>query len=426
MTLIDINKWQEIFSTIKQNKLRTLLTAFGVGWGILLLIILIGAGNGLRNGVMSNFGNQAVNSGFMWAERTSVPYAGYPRDRRWSIHNKDINKLKKGIKEIDIISPQIHGGGYRNNTMVERKDKEGAYTIQGIYSQEMLISPRNIMYGRYINKLDNDNQRKVMVIGKQVYQDLYEKDENPIGTYMPLNDILVKVVGVMSSLDQGRQAIEDNQGIYMPFTTVQKIYNYGQHVHAIGYIAKQGVSIETIEKKCRQILGRIHHISPDDERAFGSWNRQEWYKKMAGLFVGINTLLWVVGIGTLIAGIIGVSNIMLFIIKERTREIGIQRAIGATPGKIISHIISESLFITTVAGYLGLFVGVLIIEGISKMLAQSGGGEGGGESMFKNPEVDLSIALISLAILIVSGIIAGFIPARKALKVRPIEAIRTE
>ena len=423
--IIDINKWQEIISTIKQNKLRTLLTAFGVGWGILLLVILIGAGNGLRNGVMSNFRNQAVNSGFMWSNHTTIPYGGYPRDRYWQITNHDVEILREAVKEIDILSPQIHGGGYRYNNVVKRKDKEGAYVVEGIFPQQLTIFPRSILHGRYINKLDNDYYRKVMVIGKQVYDDLYEKDENPIGTYLKFKGMLVKVIGVVSSLDQGRQAIQDNQLIYMPFTTVQKLFNYGNVVHAIGYTTDEGVPVEVIEKKCMRVLAGIHKISPKDERAFGKWNREEWYNKMAGMFNGINILLWIVGIGTLIAGIIGVSNIMLFIIKERTSEIGIQRAIGATPGKIISHIISESLLITTLAGYFGLFIGVVIIEGINNMLARSGGGEGG-ETMFQNPEIDLKIALVSLAILIISGIIAGFIPARKALKVRPIEAIRTE
>lgn len=422
--MFDLDRWQEIMSALKKNKMRTFLTAFGVFWGIFMLVIMLGAGNGLKNGVTGDFGDFATNSVFMWTRNTTMPYKGLPRGRHYNFKRDDIEALRREVPEIEIISPRTQGGGLQNGNNVVRGTKSGAFSIMGDYPEWNEIDPVTITGGRFLNQADIKERRKVAVIGKKVQDILFTNGENPIGQYIELQGIYFQVVGTFKPLNSGVNFGGDKeQTIYIPLTTFQRIYNWGDIIGWFAFTSKDGIPASVVEEKASSVLRRRHLVSPDDKQAIGSFNMEKEYNQMTGLFAGINGLIWIVGVGTLLAGVIGISNIMLVIVKERTKEIGIQRAIGASPAKIISQIITESVFLTTFAGYFGLVVSVAILEGISKMLASGSAGE---RSMFQNPGIDFNMAIMALIILVISGAIAGLIPARKAVKIKPIDALRYE
>ena len=422
--MFDRDRWQEIFHTLKKNKLRTFMTAFGVFWGIFMLIIMLGSGNGLENGVSSGMGNFATNSVFVWAQQTTIPYKGFPRGRRFNFRNSDIQALKDNIPEIKYIAPKIRGwssGDGSNNTV--RNYKTGAFSINGEYPDWNKIDPMDILEGRFINDFDIEEKRKVAVIGTRVKEILFEEDEDPIGEYIQIQGIYFKVIGVFKPLNtQINFGGEKEQSIYIPLSTLQKTYNYGDIVGWFSITSKDNFSAKQVEEKVLTYMARRHDIHPDDSEAFGHFNLEEEFKQMKGLFTGISGLIWIVGIGTLIAGVIGISNIMLVIVKERTKEIGIQRALGATPINVMSSIITESVLLTSFAGYLGLVIGVGLVEGINYALTNFGAES----EMFKNPEVDFQIAVTALGILIFAGALAGLIPARRAVRIKPIDALRDE
>ncbi len=420
--MFDTDKWQEIFYSLKQNKLRSFLTAFGVFWGIFMLIVMLGSGNGLQNGVTQGFGDFATNSVFIWTQRTTVEYKGFPKGRFFNYDNADIIAIQKNIKDIRYLAPRLRAGGFGGGDNVIRGLNTGAFQINGDFPDINLIDPVNIDDGRFINDIDIEQKRKVVVIGNRVKESLFEPDENPIGEYIRIQGVYFKVVGVFSSRKSGERGDGDNQGIYMPFTTLQKTYNYGDIVGVFAITAFDNVSVSKVEEETIKLLKQRHLIAPEDDQAIGHFNVEKEFKQMKGVFMGIDGLIWLVGIGTLLAGVIGVSNIMLVIVKERTKEIGIQRAIGATPFKIMSQIITESVFITAFAGYIGLVFGVGVIELVSFALLKSGADS----NMFRNPEVNFQVAVTALLILIISGAIAGFIPAKRAVSIKPIDALRSE
>jgi putative ABC transport system permease protein len=420
--MIDLDKWKEIIITLKQNKVRTFFTAFGVFWGIFMLIIMLGSGNGLQNAVYDNMGDFATNSCFMWTRQTTISYKGFPRGRFYRFNNGDTEALLQNIPELKDLSPRLQGFGGDGANNAVRNEKTGAFTIFGDYPAWNRIDPIKVTSGRFINELDVKNRRKVVAIGKRVVEVLFDADEDPLNQYIKINGVYFKVVGVFKSKKNGQQAEREEQNIHMPFTTLQRIYNFGEDVGWYSMAAQDDVPVDIVEEKARAILKVRHSISPDDDRAIGGFNVAKEFKKMRGLFVGINGLIWIVGIGTLMAGVIGVSNIMLVIVKERTKEIGIQRALGATPMKVIIQIINEALFLTSIAGSLGLVAGFWLIELINFGLKSSGSN---GE-MFKNPEVDFRIAISALIILMISGVFAGLIPAKRAVSIKPIDALRTE
>jgi putative ABC transport system permease protein len=420
--MFDSDKWQEIFYSLKQNKLRSFLTAFGVFWGIFMLIVMLGSGNGLQNGVTQGFGDFATNSVFIWTQRTTVEYKGFPKGRFFSYDNDDIIAIQKNIKNIRYLAPRLQAGGRGAGDNVIRGLNSGAFQIMGDFPDMNLIDPVNIDEGRFINDIDIEQRRKIVVIGTRVKEALFEPDENPMGEYIRIQGVYFKVAGVYSSKKSGEQGDRENQGIYMPFTTLQKTYNYGDIVGVFAITAYDNVSVSTVEEETIKLLKQRHLIAPEDDQAIGHFNVEKEFKQMKGVFMGIDGLIWLVGIGTLLAGVIGVSNIMLVIVKERTKEIGIQRAIGATPFKIMSQIITESVFITGFAGYIGLVIGVGIIELVNFALIQSGTDS----NMFRNPEVNFQVAVTALIILVISGAIAGFIPAKRAVSIKPIDALRTE
>jgi putative ABC transport system permease protein len=422
MRIFDPDSWQEIFSTLKKNKLRTFFTAFGVFWGIFMLIIMLGSGTGLRNGVNSGFGDMATNSMFMWTQRTSEPYKGFPRGRFFNFNNTDTQALIDNIPEIEYIAPRIQGFNRNGDNNVVRGERTGGFRIQGDYPDYNLIDPVEMISGRFINDLDIEYKRKNVVIGEQVYHEMFAAGEDPIGQYLRISGVYFKVVGMFRSKKTDRQAEFENQQVCMPFTTLQLTYNYGDVVGWYAITAEPDVSVSVIEDRAKDLLKKRHSIAPTDQRAIGSANVEEEYRKMTNLFRGINGLIWIVGIGTLLAGIVGVSNIMMIIVKERTQEIGIQRAIGATPAAIITQVILESVMLTAMAGYVGLVIGVGIIEAVNYALVQAQASS----NMFTNPSVDFNVAIKALVVLVVSGAFAGLIPARRAVSIKPIDALRDE
>jgi putative ABC transport system permease protein len=422
--MFDLDKWQEIFAALKKNKMRTFLTAFGVFWGIFMLIIMLGSGRGLQNAVFEGMKDFATNSVFLWTQPTTEPFAGFPRGRRFNFRNDDIEALRKNIPELDVIAPRLQArGGSSATDNVVRGIKTGSFTINGDYPEWNLIDPVKILSGRFLNNLDLNHKRKVAVIGDMVKDILFDADEDPIGKYIRINGVYFQVVGVFSPLNSNIGFGGDKaQSIYIPFTTLQQTYNYGDMVGWFAMTAKDDIPASVIDEKAKELLKRRHKINPADNQAVTGVNLDEEFKKVSGLFLGIDVLIWIVGIGTLLAGVIGISNIMLIVVKERTKEIGIQRALGATPRKIISQIITESVFLTTVAGYFGLSIAVFLLEMINKALMASGGEN----QAFRNPGVDFNIAVTALIILIVAGAVAGLIPANRAVKIKPIDALRDE
>jgi len=420
--MFDLDRWQEIYHVLSKNKLRTFLTAFGVFWGIFMLVIMMGSGIGLENGVMQNLGDMATNSVFIWAEQTTIPYKGFPRGRRFNYENDDIKALQDGIPEIKYLAPRTNVGGYNGSSNVVRGLKTGTFPIFGDYPVFNFIDPVNMVKGRFLDDLDIREKRKVVVIGERVVNLLFQKDEDPMHKYIQINGVFFQVVGVFTSKRSGEAAARDNERIHMPFTTLQRTFNYGNLIGFFNITSRDGIPVSQVEEKAMNILKARHSVSPRDDRAIGHFNLEVEYKKMKGLFLGISVLVWIVGTGTLLAGIIGVSNIMLVVVKERTKEIGIQRALGATPFKVISQIITESIVLTTFAGYFGLVIGVGLLELINYTLDKSGANT----EMFVHPGVDFRVAVTALTILVFSGALAGFIPAKRAVSVKPIDALRYE
>jgi putative ABC transport system permease protein len=423
MSIVDYDKWQEIVIVLKKNKLRTFFTAFGVFWGVFLLVVMMGSGNGLRNSALDGFGNMATNSFFMWSQRTTMPYQGFQRGRYYNFKNDDTEAIRQNVPEVDKVAPRLQAGGYRGSSNnIIRGDRTGSFSVVGDTPEVWDIMPLNVSDGRLLNIMDLEEMRKVIVIGDRVYQEMFKKDENPIGEYLRIQGVYFKVVGVVKSKQKGFQAEEDEKTIHMPLSTLQQTYNLGDIVGWYSITAKKGIPASEVEQKTKDYLKTRHHIHPEDNRAIGSWNMENEYNKFSNLFMGITILVWIVGSGTLFAGVVGVSNIMLIVVKERTKEIGIQRAIGAPPSAIMSQIIIESVFLTTLAGYIGLVVGVGLLELVNYFMVHSGVES----DMFHNPEIDFNMAMLSLGILVLSGILAGLIPARRAISIKPIDALRDE
>lgn len=422
--MFDIDRWKEIMSALRKNKLRSFLTAFGVFWGIFMLIVMAGAGKGLENGITQGVGQIATNSFFMWTNRTSEPYKGLRRGRWWNFENEDVEFIRKYVAEADIVSPRLFaGGGGGNNTI--RGERAASFYIKGDYPEWNNIDPAEVIKGRWLNNVDIMQRRKVCVVGEKVIENLFEKGEEPIGEYIKVNGVYYQIVGVIKPISNINMNGRSEESIFMPFSTMQVAYNYGNHVHVMGITAKPGYSASEVEEKVLAIMKERHKIAPTDVQAISHINLEKQFKQFSSLFAGIKILTWIVGIGTLLAGVIGVSNIMLVIIKERTQEIGVMRAIGATPNKVIAQIIMESVFLTTLAGYIGLFVGILLLEGFNYAL-QMAEASGSSEIFIRNPGINLSVAVACLMVLIVSGAIAGYVPAKRAVSIKPIDALRAE
>lgn len=411
--MFDLDKWQEIFSTIEKNKLRTFLTGFSVAWGIFMLIILQGSGIGLQNGISNEFRSSATNAIWMWNGQTSKPHAGMQPGRSIQMTNEDYEYLSKTVSGVELISAryQIWSG----NT-VSYKNEFGSYSIRGIHPDYGIVEKLTVVEGRFINDMDQTEVRKSVVISTKVKEALFKNDEAALGKYIHVNGIPFQVVGVFND-DDGR---DDNmQLVYVALSAAQRVFGAGRNVQ--GIVVTVGDANEEqakmIESDIKSKLAARHHFDTTDERAMFFWNSIEDFQKFKKLFASISMFIWVIGIGTIIAGVVGVSNIMMIVVKDRTKEIGIRKALGATPGSIVSLVMQEAILITGFAGYIGLVLGVGLLELISKNIDTP---------FFKQPEVNIQIAVGATILLIVAGALAGLIPARRAASIRPIEALRDE
>ncbi|MFL9830407.1 ABC transporter permease [Flavobacterium sp. ST-87] len=417
------DNWEEILQALTANVFRTILTAFGVFWGVFILVILLAAGNGLENGVKKGFDGIATNTMFMWSQTTSKAYKGLPKVRRYDFRNSDVQSLKQALPDLLYVSPRNQLGNFNGTNNVVRGTKTAAFTIYGDYPELIKQQPMDIVQGRFINQQDINEKRKTAVIGKGVIAALYAKEEEVIGTYIKINGINFMVTGVYKSKQQGGNAEEEQKNIFIPFTTFQQAFNYGDKVGWMALTAKDEVSITKLKPRILELIKNLHSINPKDDRAVGNFDLYEEFNKVQSLFTILKIIAYFVGTLVLLSGVIGISNIMLIVVKERTKEIGIRRALGATPGAIRSQILTESIFLTIISGMLGIAVatGVIMLLNVflDSMPPES-------NMMFANPSVDLRVVFIALLILVGSGLLAGLIPAQTAINVKPVDALRTE
>ncbi|MDO5524325.1 MAG: ABC transporter permease [Bacteroidia bacterium] len=413
----DLDRWYEIWVTITHNKSRSFLTAFGVFWGMFMLVLMVGAGNALNEGISSQVEGFASNSCFFWTQNTSEPYKGFRKGRRWNMLNSDVEIIRQKVPELHYISPMLFGGSGDRN--VVRGEKGGSYQVKGCYPEYDLIEKSRIISGRYINDIDIAENRKVCIIGERIYEVLFQTGEDAIGKLVKVNGIYFQVIGVAQKMSNASIGGSTDESVILPFSTMQKAFNQGNVIHFLGATSRPGVKVKVMEDKISETLKSIHQISPDDNEAVGSVNIEDQFTMFNYLFLGINGLIWIVGLGTLLAGAIGVSNIMLVTVRERTKEIGIRRALGATPGNIIGQILTESVVLTVLAGIGGIVLGVGLLSAVGIALSQS-------DQFFKDPQIGFGMATGALVILLMVGTFAGFIPAQRAMMIKPIEAIREE
>ncbi len=411
MIIFERDSWQEIFETMSKNKLRTFLTAFSVAWGIFILVILSGAGNGLKNGAQSQFGNDAQNSIWIEADHTSLAWNGLKPNREIILTNEDYKSIRNTFSEIDMASAVHKGWGSKP---LSYKKEHAGFTVRPVMPDHRDLEKAKLIKGRFINSSDIKSYAKVCCIGKPVQEALFKKEE-PLGKFIDVENSKYMVVGVFK--DQGNG---DNNRIYIPITTAQRAWNGKTNVNTI-WVSTGTASLqrsEEITNEIRQMMAKKHNFNPADKNALGVYNNNAEYVRVMNMLDGIKIFVSIIGVFTLFAGIVGVSNIMMIIVKERTKEIGIRKALGATPASIVGQIMMESIFITGAAGYTGLVVGVGLIELIKSIGIDS--------EFFKNPDVDFKMAIFSVILLIVSGAFAGLIPSLRASRIEPVVALRED
>lgn len=415
------DKWNEVLESITSNLFRTILTAFGVFWGIFILVILLAAGKGLENGVTKNFSGLATNSMFMWAQTASKPYNGLPKGRRYNFKLDDVESIKSEVQGLRYVSPRNQLGGFGGANNVVRGLKSGGFNVYGDYPDIINQEPTTILSGRFINQNDIDQKRKVAVIGEGVVKELYELDEEVLGSYVKIQGVNFMVIGTFKRKGfGGGDSEEEQKQIYIPFTSFSQAFNQGFNVGWMAITAEDQYSITELKGQVFDVIKKKHSIHPEDDRAIGNFDLFEQFNKINGLFDVLSIISFAVGFLILLSGVIGISNIMLIVVKERTNEIGVRRALGATPWQIRGQILFESVFLTIIAGMAGIVFATLILYGVNSFLPEDG------DIMFANPSVDLGTVVIALTVLIISGLLAGLIPAQNAIKIRPVDALRTE
>jgi putative ABC transport system permease protein len=415
------DRWNEILEALNANRFRTLMTAFGVFWGIMILVLLLALTNGLKNGVTKDFGDFATNSIFMWSQSTSMSYKGLPKGRRYNFKIQDVSILKEKVPALKYVSPRNQLGGYRGANNVTRKDKTGAFSVSGDYPEFIYQQPMDIIQGRFLSYSDIKDKRKVAVIGADVVKSLYDRGEDPLESYIKINGVNFMVIGVFKKSNSNGDDEEDANTIFVPFTTFSQVFNYGDNVSWMAITAKDNKTITDIKPEIFSIIRKQHTVHPDDKRAIGNFDLAEQFNKINGLFNILTFVGFFVGTLVLLSGSIGISNIMLIVVKERTKEIGIRRALGATPLNIRIQILQESLLLTIFSGMAGISFASGVIWLMNSIIDNIGPVEN-----FANPAVNIKVILIALFILIVFGVLAGLIPAIRATRMKPVDALRTE
>ncbi|WP_299109317.1 ABC transporter permease [uncultured Winogradskyella sp.] len=415
------DRWDEILEALNANKFRTLLTAFGVFWGITILVLLLALTNGLKNGVTADFGDFATNSMFMWTQGTSKPYKGLPKGRYFNYKIDDVAALKSQIPNLKYVSPRNQLGGYNGANNVVRGTKTGAFEIYGDYPEYIKQQPMDILQGRFISYSDINSKRKVCVVGTGVVKGLYDKNEDVLGTYIKVNGVNFLVVGTFKMSNSQGDDEQDANTIYIPFTTFSQAFNRGDRVGWMAITAVDDVSITSLKHQIFELMKSKHTVHPEDDRAIGHFDLSEQFERVSGLFSILTFVGYFVGALVLMSGIIGISNIMLIVVKERTKEIGVRRALGASPWTIKSQILQESLILTILSGMVGISFAAFVIWIMNTILDSVGPVQN-----FANPSVSMSVVFTALIILVVSGLLAGLIPANSATKMKPVDALRID
>ena len=410
--MFDIDKWQEIFSTIQKNKLRTILTGFSVSWGIFILVVLLGSGNGLENGIRKDFAGDATNSIWIYQGQTSVASNGMQSGRQIQFTNEDYDLTKQMVQRADHITSRA---GIRGNGIISYKNQYGQFDIDCVHPDNIYLEQADIIEGRFLNEFDIRHKNKAIAISTIVRDELF-KHEPALGKFVKVSGVPFEVVGVFKTVSD-----RENRRVYLPVSTAQMIFNGSNKIYSVAFTTGDMTEAESkkTEDMLRASFASRHKFNVDDKRAIWIRNNLEGYTRFMGLFSGIRLFVWIIGIFTIIAGIVAVSNIMIIVVKERTKEIGIRKAIGATPASIIGLIIMESILITGIAGYLGLVAGIGLLELLSPVFNSP-------DSYFLNPSVDFGVAVKATIVLVMAGTLAGLIPARRAASIRPIEALRDE
>ncbi len=413
----DLDTWQEIWGTLKRNRLRAVLTASGVFWGLFMLILLLGLGRGLERGALA-LSELAPRAVYVWGQRTGLPYRGLQPGRYVRFEDEDVARLR-AVPGVEFVAARLRFGGWRDNATVSHAGKTGAVNVLGDMPDYARIEPLGIDRGRFLNHPDVVEARKVAVIGTKARGVLFA-EENPIGQWIEVNGVHFVVVGEIHSDKAGDDGDRINNTVFIPFPTFQDAYNQKNRVGWFTLGLREGAHSAEVVREVRRVLSERHRLNPLDEQALGSFDAAEKYEKIHALFAGIRTFVWFVGTLTLFSGVLGVSNILLIIVKERTREIGVRKALGATPGSIVRLVVQESMALTTLAGYTGLVAGVAALEGIARLVEHLDG------APLRSPEVDFKAALVAAGVLVVAGAVAGIVPARHAARVPPVEALRAE
>ena len=410
---IDIDTCEEILITITRNKTRSLLTAFGVFWGIFMLVALIGGGQGMQEELKSQFEGFATNSGFIAAQKTSEAYKGFRKGRWWDLEMEDVDRVRN-VDGVALATPSIALWGQ----VAVYGDNKYDCSVKGLYPEYEQIEHQEMTYGRFINDVDIKESR-VCVIGKRVYESLFKPGEDPCGKYVRVNGIYYRVIGMCSSEGNVNIQGQASEAITLPFSTMQQTYNLGKKLHVVCFIMKPGVKVKDVQPEVERLVKAAHYIAPDDKQAVMLLNAEAMFSMMDNLMIGVRFLIWMVGLGTLFAGAIGVSNIMMVTVKERTTEIGIRRAIGARPKDILQQILSESMVLTTIAGMAGISFAVFVLQILEKAANDPG-------VIKTHYQVSFGLAIGTCILLIALGVLAGLAPAYRAMAIKPIEAIRDE
>ena len=419
--MLQKERWDEILEALNANRFRTIMTAFGVFWGIFILVILLALTNGLKNGVQADFGDFATNTIFMWTQSTSMPYQGFTKGRYFNFRQSDVALLKEKFPELRFVSPRNQLGGFRGSNNVTRGDKTGAFNSYGDNPEYIKQEPLDVLKGRFLSYSDIQDARKVAVVGTDVIKSLFDIGEEPIGSYIKINGINFMVIGVVKKTSSQGDNQEDANTIYIPFSTFGKAFNYGDIVGWMAITAIDEVPITQIKPEIMKEMRAAHKVHPDDERAIGHFDLAEQFQKITGLFSILSFVGYFVGALVLMSGVIGISNIMLIVVKERTKEIGIRRALGATPREIRGQVLQESMFLTLISGMAGISFAAGLIWVMNTLLDAAGSVEN-----FANPSVSVGVIFIALTILVISGLLAGMIPATRATQMKPVDALRMD
>ena len=415
---IDIDSYREILDTLTRNKSRSFLTGFGVFWGVFMLIALIGGGQGLKEMLQSNFEGFATNSAMIWAQQTTKPYKGFRKGRWWQMNYKDIERLHNRVPELDVVAPVLFTP-WNVSPSAYHGEQRASISIQGVTPDYARINEPKMYYGRYLNEMDIRQHRKVCVIGKKVYKELFKNGGDPCGQSIRLDSTFVEVVGVDYAESNISISGSADETVTLPLTLVQQLYNRGNEVDVLAVTGHPGVVMSKLTDRIRATIAPAHMVDPTDEKGLTVFNTEVLFQLLDNLFRGVNFLIWLVGLGTLLAGAIGVSNIMMVTVRERTTEIGIRRAIGATPRMILSQIISESIVLTLVAGMSGILFAVLILQ-----MLEMGNTEDG--ILTAHFQVNFWTAIIAAVLISAMGVLAGLAPAARAMSIKPVDAMRDE